>query len=77
MYADPNRIRSKRVPVYLDNYVHQRLARIVEMTGGETSVVSRDALERGLELLERELHGLQCGRSGNELRGALPALAGA
>ncbi|ARU04731.1 hypothetical protein CCO03_08625 [Comamonas serinivorans] len=59
MYADPKRIRRNRVPVYLDSYTYERLARLVEMTGGETSVVSRGALERGLDLLESELHGSQ------------------
>ncbi|MDX4957257.1 hypothetical protein [Delftia acidovorans] len=60
MYADPKRIRRNRVPVYLDGYVFERLSRLVEMKGGETSAVSRDALERGLEMLERELHAQEC-----------------
>lgn len=59
MYADPKRIRRNRVPVYLDGYVYERLARLVEMTGGETSVVSRDALEKGLDLLEQEIHACE------------------
>lgn len=75
MYADPKRIRSNRVPVYLDSYVHQRLARIVEMTGGEKSAVSREALERGLELFERELHSAQSAPAAMEMRGAVPAFA--
>lgn len=68
MYADPKRIRSNRVPVYLDTYVYERLVRLVEQTGGETSVVSRGALERGLDLLESELHGAQCGQSSPQKR---------
>lgn len=68
MYADPKRIRRNCVPVYLDGYVYERLVRIVEMTGGETSAVSRGALERGLDLLESELHGVQCAQSASQLR---------
>lgn len=61
MYADPKRIKTNRVPVYLDGYVYERLNRLVELQGGEKSAVSRVALERGLDLLERELHASQCG----------------
>lgn len=68
MYADPKLIKSKRVPVYLDGYVYERLVRIVAMTGGETSVVSREALERGLDVFESELHGLQCAQSTTQKR---------
>lgn len=60
MYCDPKRIRRNRVPVYLDSYVYERLVRLVEMTGGETSVVSRGALEKGLDLLEQEMHAVEC-----------------
>lgn len=72
MYADPKRIRRNRVPVYLDSYVYERLARIVEMTGGETSAVSRGALELGLEIFERELHESQCAQGAEQKRDVLP-----
>ncbi|GAD20927.1 hypothetical protein [Acidovorax sp. MR-S7] len=71
MYADPKRIRRNRVPVYLDTYVYERLVRLVEMTGGETSVVSRGALERGLDVIEQELHGGQCLHASTQKRDVL------
>lgn len=77
MYADPKRIRRNRVPVYLDSYVYERLVRIVEMTGGETSAVSRGALEMGLEILERELHGSQCAQGIEQKRDVLSVHFGA
>lgn len=68
MYADPKLIKRNRVPVYLDGYVHERLMRLVEMTGGETSAISRGALEKGLDLLENELHGSKCAQSASQKR---------
>ncbi len=68
MFADPKRIKSNRVPVYLDCYVYERLNRIVEMTGGEKSAVSRGALERGLDLMESELHSRQCAQGVPQMR---------
>lgn len=77
MYADPKRIRRNRVPVYLDSYVYERLVRIVEMTGGETSAISRGALEKGLDLLERELHEPQCAQVAPQMRDVHQAYVGA
>ncbi|ABX34570.1 hypothetical protein Daci_1930 [Delftia acidovorans SPH-1] len=75
MYADPKRIRSNRVPVYLDDYIYERLTRLVEIQGGEKSVVSRDAFERGLELLEKELHAQECAQGAGNKRDVGSCLA--
>lgn len=77
MYADPKRIRRNRVPVYLDSYTHERLVRLVEMTGGETSVVSREALEKGLDLLELALHNAECAQGSAQKRDVHQAYVGA
>ncbi len=69
MYQDPKRIRNKRLAIYLDTYVHERLSRLVEMTGGELSASGRDALELGLEWLEREIHAKQCANTDGQKRG--------
>lgn len=55
MYADPKKVRDNRQVVYLNDYTHDRLMRLVEAKGGQKGVVARDAMEMGLDLLLHEL----------------------
>lgn len=55
MYADPKQVKDNRVPVYLSDYAHEKLLKLVEMQGGQKSAVARIALEEGIDRLLHEL----------------------
>ena len=60
MYADPKQVRDNRVPVYINDYTHERLMRLVELRGGQKGAIAHDAILVGIDLL---LHELECSTS--------------
>ncbi|MFC4924736.1 hypothetical protein [Delftia deserti] len=77
MYADRKRLCKNRVPVYLDDYIYERLTQLVSLQGGEKSVVSRDAFVRGLAILEEEVHAKECAQNSENKRDVGPAYVNA
>lgn len=54
MYPDPNRIRSERVTVRLDQYEHKLLTALAEYQGEQLSTLMRTLLLREVEQVMAE-----------------------
>ena len=52
MYADPKQVKDNRVPVYLSDYAHEKLLKLVEMQGGVVAAQS-DGPGQGSEFVVR------------------------
>ena len=72
MYADPKRIRNKRVVIYINEYEFEDLQSRVADSGGEQAVIARERYLRGAE---SDLHAMESAGSAHGMRAPHQAFA--